>query len=87
MKHWEHWREGSPRAWEWGAVIASVSGGVNSVRESLHALLGLWADFAGALVSLLTIVLLSLRLFDAVKTKKRRSRTPKVESCPPPPMS
>jgi hypothetical protein len=85
--HLDHWRDGPPRAWEWGAIVASVSGGVSSVRETVHSLAGLWGDCAGALVSLLTIILLSFRLADGLKARKRRARKPKVESCPPPPLS
>ena len=85
--HFEHWREGAPRAWEWAAVVASISGGVDSVRETVHAVAGFWGDCAGALVALLTIVLLSFRVETALKGRKRRTRKPKVESCGPPPLS
>lgn len=83
LEHFNHWREGAPRPWEWGAVVASVSQGVHSVREGVHAVAGLWGDLAGALVSLLTVVLLSFRLADVIRARRRRSRKPSVEPCSP----
>ena len=82
--HFDHWREGAPRAWEWGAVVASISGGVASVRDSVHSLAGLWGDCAGAVVALLTIILLSFRVNDAYHSRKGRPRRRRGESVPPP---
>ena len=76
MTHWLHdLRENSVRAWEWCLGFVTISGAADSVRDSLHGILGLWGDIAGALVALFTVILFGLRAVDQVRLRLRRCRS------------
>lgn len=58
------------------ATLATASGSVDQVRETVHLLAGLWGDLAGVLVSLLTVTWWGLKVADTVLSKWRARRAP-----------